>query len=123
MCSMICQTGKPLPDWPGDVTSHHPCNIFQRRLSKSISMIIYYYMRLSLCIIFFTSTNKHISYYLMSVRKFYGFYLECPFKLLQDHNRIFINSSRYQPLLHFFVLFSTVYLRYLPFLVLMTFDL
>ena len=29
---------------------------------------------------FFTSTNKHISYYLMSVRKFYGFYLECPFK-------------------------------------------
>ena len=27
MCSMICQTGRPLPDhWPRDVTSHHPCN-------------------------------------------------------------------------------------------------
>ena len=38
-------------------------------------------MRLSLCIIFFTSTNKHISYYLMAVRKFYGFYLERLFML------------------------------------------
>ena len=30
--------------------------------------------------IFSTSTNKHISYYLMSVRKRYGFYPECLFK-------------------------------------------
>ena len=42
-------------------------------------------MRLSLCIFFFTSTNKHISYYLMSVRKFYGFYLERLFKPLEKY--------------------------------------
>ena len=42
-------------------------------------------MRLNLCIFFFTSTNKHISYYLMLVRKFYGFYLERLFKPLEKY--------------------------------------
>ena len=34
MCSMICQTGRPLPDWPGEVTTHHPCNIFLEKIVK-----------------------------------------------------------------------------------------
>ena len=31
---MICQTDSPLPDWPRDVTSHHPCNIFLEKIVK-----------------------------------------------------------------------------------------
>ena len=37
-------------------------------------------MRLSWCIFLFTSTNKDITYYLMSVGKLYGFYSERLFK-------------------------------------------
>ena len=43
-------------------------------------------MRLSWCIFFSTSTNKRISYYLISVRKLYGFYLERLFKHLSAFN-------------------------------------
>ena len=53
-------------------------------------------MRLSWCIIFFTSTNKHTSYYLMSVRKFYGFYLERLYKhKISDYNYYARNSGMF----------------------------
>ena len=35
---------------------------------------------------FSTSTNKHISYYIISAKKLYGFYPECLFK--ENHNNI-----------------------------------
>ena len=50
-------------------------------------------MRLSWCIFFSTSTNKHISYYLISVRKFYGFYPECLFNKNIQKRIIFIYNN------------------------------
>ena len=32
MCSMTCQTGRPLPDWPECVTSLILCNFFFKQL-------------------------------------------------------------------------------------------
>ena len=53
-------------------------------------------MRLSWCIFFFTSTNKHISYYLISVRKLYWFYLERLFKVNNVHDIVSSVSRTFQ---------------------------
>ena len=69
---MTCQTGRPLPDWTKiyDVTD---LSIFF--LEEIVKINFNNYLLLNeielVHIFFFTSTNKHISYYLISVRKLY----------------------------------------------------
>ena len=76
MCSMICQTGMPLTDWPRDVTSHHSCNILLEKIVKINFNNDLLLNEIELVHIFFASTNKCMSYYFISVRKLYEFYRE-----------------------------------------------
>ena len=60
-------------------------------------------MRLSWCIFFFTSTNKIISYYLISVKKLYGFYPECLFKLSKSTPSVLIYGETGTTPLHIII--------------------
>ena len=80
MCSMICQTTSR-PDWPVHMTSSISCNFFEMILKTIFNNYLVLNEIEFVHNFFFMSTNKHIRCYLMSVRKFYGFYLERLFKV------------------------------------------
>ena len=72
MCSMTCQTGRPLPDW---TTICDVMDFMLFFLEEIVEINFNNYLLLNeielVHIFFFTSTNKHIRYYLISVRKLY----------------------------------------------------
>ena len=94
MYSMICQTGRPL--------SHgtNICDVTDRMYffgEKIVKINFNNYLLLNVIelvhIFFSTSTNKHISYYLISAKKLYGFYPECLFKRKKICNALKFTST------------------------------
>ena len=70
MCLMTCQIGRPLPDWTKMCDVMYFMLFFSEEIVKiNFNNYLLLYEIELVHIFFFTSTNKHIRYYLISVRK------------------------------------------------------